>query len=87
LVCSQPDDCPQHLLEKRETEKRIRKLERISGLAASKGESGLMDARVERSRSLRKHSPQAMAKRLSMDDMAAAIIHANELLQYVQRCI
>jgi len=25
---------------------------------------------------------QAMAKRLSMDDMAAAIIHANELLQY-----
>ena len=25
---------------------------------------------------------QAMSKRLSMDDMAAAIIHANELLQY-----
>ena len=25
---------------------------------------------------------QSMAKRLSMDDMAAAIIHANELLQY-----
>ena len=25
---------------------------------------------------------QAMAKRMSMDDMAAAIIHANELLQY-----
>ena len=25
---------------------------------------------------------QAMAKRLSMDDMASAIIHANELLQY-----
>jgi AmiR/NasT family two-component response regulator len=25
---------------------------------------------------------QAMAKRLSMDDMASAIIHANEVLQY-----
>jgi len=25
---------------------------------------------------------QAMAKRLPMDDMAAAIIHAKELLQY-----
>ena len=31
---------------------------------------------------------QAMAKRMSMDDMAIAIIHANELLQYAsERCL
>ena len=72
-------------LEKRETEKRIRKLERkLSGLQRiQKAKSILMDGQglseVEAYESIRR---QAMAKRLSMDDMAAAIIHANELLQY-----
>jgi AmiR/NasT family two-component response regulator len=72
-------------LEKRETEKRIRKLERkLAGLQRiQKAKSILMDGQglseVEAYESIRR---QAMAKRLSMDDMAAAIIHANELLQY-----
>jgi len=72
-------------LEKRETEKRIRKLERkLSGLQRiQKAKAILMDGQglseVEAYESIRR---QAMAKRLSMDDMAAAIIHANELLQY-----
>jgi AmiR/NasT family two-component response regulator len=72
-------------LEKRETEKRIRKLERkLSGLQRiQKAKSILMDGQglseADAYESIRR---QAMAKRLSMDDMAAAIIHANELLQY-----
>ena len=72
-------------LEKRETEKRIRKLERkLAGLQRiQKAKSILMDGQglseVEAYESIRR---QAMAKRLSMDDMAAAIIQANELLQY-----
>jgi AmiR/NasT family two-component response regulator len=69
-------------LEKRETEKRIRKLERkLSGI--QKAKAILMDGQglneAEAYESIRR---QAMAKRMSMDDMAAAIIHANELLQY-----
>jgi len=72
-------------LEKRETEKRIRKLERkLSGLQRiQKAKAILMDGQglseAEAYESIRR---QAMAKRLSMDDMASAIIHANELLQY-----
>jgi AmiR/NasT family two-component response regulator len=72
-------------LEKRETDKRIRKLERkLSGLQRiQKAKAILMDGQglseAEAYESIRR---QAMAKRLSMDDMAAAIIHANELLQY-----
>jgi len=72
-------------LEKREMEKRIRKLERkLSGLQRiQKAKAVLMDGQglseAEAYESIRR---QAMAKRLSMDDMAAAIIHANELLQY-----
>ena len=72
-------------LEKRETEKRIRKLERkLSGLQRiQKAKAVLMDGQglseADAYESIRR---QAMAKRLSMDDMAAAIIHANELLQY-----
>jgi AmiR/NasT family two-component response regulator len=72
-------------LEIRDTEKRIRKLERkLSGLQRiQKAKAVLMDGQglseAEAYESIRR---QAMAKRLSMDDMAAAIIHANELLQY-----
>lgn len=72
-------------LEKRETDKRIRKLERkLSGIQRiQKAKAILMDGQglteAEAYESIRR---QAMAKRLSMDDMAAAIIHANELLQY-----
>lgn len=72
-------------LEKRETEKRIRKLERkLAGIQRiQKAKAILMDGQglteAEAYESIRR---QAMAKRLSMDDMAAAIIHANELLQY-----
>lgn len=72
-------------LEKRETEKRMRKLERkLAGIQRiQKAKAILMDGQglseAEAYESIRR---QAMAKRLSMDDMAAAIIHANELLQY-----
>jgi AmiR/NasT family two-component response regulator len=72
-------------LEKRETDKRIRKLERkLSGLQRiQRAKAILMDGQgmseAEAYESIRR---QAMAKRLSMDDMAAAIIHANEVLQY-----
>ena len=72
-------------LERRETQKRLRKLERkLSGIQRiQKAKSILMDGQglseAEAYETIRR---QAMAKRLSMDDMAAAIIHANELLQY-----
>jgi AmiR/NasT family two-component response regulator len=72
-------------LEKRETEKRIRKLERkLAGIQRiQKAKTVLMEGQglseAEAYESIRR---QAMAKRLSMDDMAAAIINANELLQY-----
>jgi AmiR/NasT family two-component response regulator len=72
-------------LEKREAEKRIRKLERkLAGLQRiQKAKAILMDGQglseAEAYESIRR---QAMAKRLAMDDMAAAIINANELLQY-----
>jgi AmiR/NasT family two-component response regulator len=72
-------------LEKREADKRMRKLERkLSGLQRiQKAKSILMEGQglseADAYESIRR---QAMSKRLSMDDMAAAIIHANELLQY-----
>jgi len=72
-------------LEKREADKRMRKLERkLSGLQRiQKAKSILMAGQglseADAYESIRR---QAMSKRLSMDDMAAAIIHANELLQY-----
>ena len=72
-------------LERRESEKRVRKLERkLAGIQRiQKAKAILMDGQglseADAYESIRK---QAMSKRLSMDDMAAAIIHANELLQY-----
>ncbi len=72
-------------MERRETTKRIRKLERkLSGIQRiQKAKAILMNGQglseEEAYESIRR---QAMAKRLSMDDMAAAIIHANELLQF-----
>jgi two-component system, response regulator / RNA-binding antiterminator len=72
-------------LERREVEKRVRKLERkLSGIQRiQKAKSILMNAQglgeAEAYESIR---CQAMAKRLSMDDMAVAIINAHELLQY-----
>jgi len=72
-------------LDKRETEKRIRKLERkLSGIQRiQKAKTVLMEGQglseAEAYESIRR---QAMTKRVSMDDMAAAIINANELLQY-----
>jgi AmiR/NasT family two-component response regulator len=72
-------------IERREAEKKMRKLERkLSGIQRiQKAKSILMDGQglneADAYESIRR---QAMAKRLSMDDMAAAIIHANELLQY-----
>ena len=72
-------------LEWREGEKKMRKLERkLAGIQRiQKAKAILMDGQglneADAYESIRR---QAMAKRLSMDDMAAAIIHANELLQY-----
>ena len=71
-------------LETRETDKRIRKLERkLSGLQRiQKAKAILMGQGLSEADAYESIRRQAMAKRLSMDDMAAAIIHANELLQY-----
>ena len=72
-------------LERRDAEKRMRKLERkLAGIQRiQKAKVILMDGQglneADAYESIRR---QAMSKRLSMDDMAAAIIHANELLQY-----
>ncbi|CAN5492944.1 ANTAR domain-containing response regulator [soil metagenome] len=72
-------------LERRETDKRIRKLERkLAGIQRiQKAKAILMDGQglteADAYDSIRR---QAMAKRMSMDEMAAAIINANELLQY-----
>jgi len=72
-------------LERRDADKRMRKLERkLAGIQRiQKAKVILMDGQglneAEAYESIRR---QAMSKRLSMDDMAAAIIHANELLQY-----
>lgn len=72
-------------MERRESEKRMRKLERkLAGIQRiQKAKAILMDGQglseADAYESIRR---QAMSKRLSMDDMASAIIHANELLQY-----
>lgn len=72
-------------LERRETEKRMRKLERkLTGIQKiQKAKSILMEAQglneEDAYQSIRR---QAMAKRISMDDMALAIINAHELLNY-----
>lgn len=72
-------------LERREADKQIRKLQRkLSGIQRiQKAKTILMEGQglneTEAYESIRR---QAMAKRMSMDDMASAIIHANELLQY-----
>jgi AmiR/NasT family two-component response regulator len=72
-------------LERRESDKRVRKLERkLSGLQRiQKAKTILMNGQglseADAYESIRR---QAMSKRLSMDDMASAIIHANELLQF-----
>lgn len=72
-------------LERREADKRIRKLERkLSGLQRiQKAKAILMDGQgLSETDAYENIRRQAMARRLSMDDMAAAIIAANELLQY-----
>ena len=72
-------------LERRSADKRVRKLERkLAGIQRiQKAKAILMDGQglneADAYESIRR---QAMSKRLSMDDMASAIIHANELLQY-----
>ena len=72
-------------LQRREAEKRMRKLERkLAGIQRiQKAKVILMDGQglneADAYESIRR---QAMSNRLSMDDLAAAIIHANELLQY-----
>lgn len=72
-------------LERRDADKQIRKLQRkLSGIQRiQKAKTILMDGQglneTEAYESIRR---QAMTKRMSMDDMASAIIHANELLQY-----
>jgi AmiR/NasT family two-component response regulator len=67
-------------LERHDAEKRMRELAGIQRI--EKAKVILMDGQglneAEAYESIRR---QAMSKRLSMDDMAAAIIHANELLQ------
>jgi AmiR/NasT family two-component response regulator len=70
-------------LERRERERRLRKLEaKLSGIQRiQRAKSILMQSQNlsedEAYATIRK---QAMAKRISMDDMANAIIHANDLL-------
>lgn len=72
-------------LDKRDTEKKLRKLERkLAGIQRiQKAKSILMDSQglseTDAYDSIRR---QAMTKRIAMDDMAAAIINANDLLQY-----
>jgi AmiR/NasT family two-component response regulator len=72
-------------LERWEADKQIRKLQRkLSGIQRiQKAKTILMEGQglneTEAYESIRR---QAMAKRMSMDDMASAIISANELLQY-----
>lgn len=72
-------------LEKREANKRIMKLERkLAGIQRiQKAKAILMNGQgLNEDQAYESIRKQAMSKRLSMDDMAAAIINANELLQY-----
>src|SRR5258707_12050060 len=69
-------------LEKRETDKRIRKLERkLSGIQRiQKAKSILMDRQgLNEAEAYERIRRQPMAKELSMDDMVASPTHANEL--------
>ena len=72
-------------LEQREMHKRMRKLERkLAGIQRiQKAKAILMEGQglseTDAYESIRR---QAMAKRIAMDEMAAAIINANEVLQY-----
>jgi AmiR/NasT family two-component response regulator len=72
-------------LEKRETTKRIHKLERkLAGIQRIQNAKAILMAgqgmsETDAYESIRR---QAMAKRIAMDEMAAAIISANEVLHY-----
>jgi AmiR/NasT family two-component response regulator len=72
-------------MERRETQKHMRKIEKkLAGIRRlQKAKAILMDGQglseTDAYESIRR---QAMAKRMAMEDMAAAIIHANEVLQY-----
>lgn len=71
-------------LERRDIEKRIRKLERkLAGIQRiQKAKAILMDSqRLNEAEAYESIRRQAQSKRLSMDDMANAIINANQLLQ------
>ena len=70
--------------ERRETAKRLRKVERkLSGIQnIQKAKSILMEKQELSEESAYKTlRQQAMAKRITLEDMAVAIINANELLQ------
>jgi AmiR/NasT family two-component response regulator len=72
-------------LERRNAQKRMLKLERkVTGMQRiQKAKSILMNGQgLSEDQAYESIRRQAMSKRLSMDDMSAAIIHANELLQY-----
>jgi len=72
-------------MERREAERRIRKLERkLSGIQKiQKAKSILMDKqRLSEEDAYQTIRRQAMGKRVSMDEMAVAIINANDLLQF-----
>lgn len=72
-------------LEKRETQKRIHKLERkLAGIQRIQNAKAILMegqglSETDAYESIRR---QAMAKRIPMDEMAAAIINANAVLQY-----
>src|SRR5271154_5166378 len=70
--------------ERRETAKRLRKVERkLSGIQnIQKAKSILMEKQeLSEENAYKTLRQQAMAKRITLEDMAVAIINANELLQ------
>jgi two-component system, response regulator / RNA-binding antiterminator len=70
--------------ERRETTKRLRKVERkLSGIQnIQKAKSILMEKQeLSEESAYQTLRQQAMAKRITVEDMAVAIINANELLQ------
>jgi AmiR/NasT family two-component response regulator len=71
-------------MERRETAKRLRKVERkLSGIQnIQKAKSILMEKQeLSEESAYQRLRQQAMAKRITVEDMAIAIINANELLQ------
>ena len=75
-------------LERREMERRTRKLERkLSGLQKTqKAKAILMQSHgLDEEAAYQTIRQQAMAKRVSMEDMAAAIINADELLNFTRK--